>query len=105
MPTEEGEVEKVIDGKSDLAYTVAVEVVPPIALADFKTIKLERLAADVTDAEVDEALAKIAEQNRPYCAKGRRRQAEKGDRVMISFHRQDRRRAVRGRHRRGRAGR
>ena len=45
LPTEEGAVEGVIDGKSDLAYTVEMEIVPPITLADFKTIKLERLTA------------------------------------------------------------
>ena len=43
LPTEQGAVEGVIDGKSDLAYTVEMEIVPPITLTDFKTIKLERL--------------------------------------------------------------
>jgi trigger factor len=76
-------VEGVIDGKADLAYKVEIEIVPPIALADFKTIKLERLTADVSDAEIDEALQKIAEQNRPFAA--RSEGAEKGDRVTISF--------------------
>jgi trigger factor len=83
LPTEEGTVEQVIAGKSDLAYTVEMEIVPPIALADFKTIKLERLVADVTDAEVDEALQALAEQNRPFQPKAEA--AEKGDRVTISF--------------------
>src|SRR5580704_14341520 len=69
LPSEEGAVEGVIAGKSDLAYTVEMEIVPPITLADFKTIKLERLAADVTDAEVDEALQRIADQNKPFAAK------------------------------------
>ncbi len=36
LPTEEGAVEGVIEGKSDLAYTVEMEIVPPITLADFK---------------------------------------------------------------------
>jgi len=52
LPSDEGAVEAVIAGKSDLAYTVEMEVVPPIALADFKTIKVTRLTAPVTDAEV-----------------------------------------------------
>lgn len=83
LPTEEGAVEGVITGKSDLAYTVEIEIVPPITLADFKAIKLERPVADVTDAEVDEALNKIAEQNRPFA--GKAEGAEKGDRVVIAF--------------------
>jgi trigger factor len=83
LPTEEGAVESVIAGKSDLAYTVEMEIVPPITLADFKTIELERLWAPVDDAEVDESLKTLAEQNRPYIAKTEA--AEKGDRVTISF--------------------
>jgi trigger factor len=83
LPTEEGAVESVIAGKSDLAYTVEMEIVPPIALADFKTIELERLSAPVDDAEVDESLKTLAEQNRPYNAKTEA--AEKGDRVTITF--------------------
>ena len=83
LPTEEGAVAGVIDGKSDLSYTVELEIMPPITLADFKTIKLTRLAADVTDDEIDQALQAIAEQNRPFVAKADA--AENGDRITISF--------------------
>ncbi len=85
IPNEETEVPKVIGGESDLAYTLAVEVLPKIELADFQSIKLERLVTDVTDAEMDEALAKIAEQNRPFAAKAEGARTEKGDRVVIDF--------------------
>jgi trigger factor len=85
IPNEETEVEKVIGGQSDLAYTLALEVLPKIELADFKGIKLERLVAEVTEAEVGEALGKIAEQNRPFAAKGEGAKVEKGDRVVIDF--------------------
>jgi trigger factor len=83
LPTDEGAVEGVIEGRSDLAYTVEMEIVPPITLADFKTIKVERQTAPVDDAEVDQALQTLAEQNRPFAAKGDG--AEKGDRVTVSF--------------------
>jgi trigger factor len=83
LPSEEGAVENIISGKADLAYTVELEVVPPITLADFKTIKLERLVSEVADTEIDAALERIAEQNRPYAAKSEG--AEKGDRVVIAF--------------------
>jgi len=83
LPTEQGAVDGVIEGKSDLAYTVEMEIVPPIALTDFKTIKLERQTAEVADAEVDQAVQALAEQNRPYNAK--EGAAEKDDRVTISF--------------------
>ena len=55
LPTEQGAIEELIAGKTDLNYTMALEIVPPIALGDFKTIKLTKLTADVTDTEVDQA--------------------------------------------------
>jgi trigger factor len=85
MTEDKDEIESVIEGKTDLAYTVALEVVPQIALADFKSIKLEKLTTPVAEAEVDEALQKIAEQNRPFAAKPEGSKAESGDRVTISF--------------------
>src|ERR1700730_8683931 len=83
LPTEQGAVDGVIEGKSDLAYTVEMEIVPSIPLADFKTLKLTRLTAEVTDAEIDQTLQTIAEQNRPFVAKSEG--AQNGDRLTISF--------------------
>ena len=85
LPEEETEVEKVIGGESDLAYTVALEVLPKIELADFKGITLERLVAEVADGEIEEALGKIAEQNRPFAPKGEGAKVESGDRVVVDF--------------------
>jgi trigger factor len=39
----------------------------------------------VTDAEVDEAIGRIADENKPFGAKGEGGKAEKGDRVVIDF--------------------
>jgi trigger factor len=85
MPESQSEIEGVIAGKSDLAYTVALEVVPPITLADFKQITLERLNAEVTDGEVEEAVGKIAEQSRPFGPKAEGGKVESGDRVLVKF--------------------
>ena len=85
LPEDKGAVEQVIEGKSDLAYTMSIEILPKIELADFKGIQLERLNAEVTDAEVEESLAKIVEQSRPFAAKGEGAKAENGDRVTIDF--------------------
>ncbi len=85
LPTEQDAVEKLISGESDLDYTMAVEIVPPIELTDFKTIKLTKLTSEVAEAEVDEAVAHIAEQNKPFSAKGEGEKAAKDDRVVISF--------------------
>src|SRR3954452_17220018 len=66
MPTEEAEVEQLLSGKTDLTYTVAIEVVPSIQLADFKTFSVEKPVADITDADVDEAIKRLADANRSY---------------------------------------
>src|SRR3954453_7098652 len=78
LPTEQGAVEQVIEGKTDLAYTMAIEILPKIELADFKGIALERMTAEVAETEVDEALSRIAEQSRPFTAKGDGGKAETG---------------------------
>ena len=83
LPTEQSDVEKVIGGKSDLAYTVEMEIVPPITLVDFKSLKLTRLTSEVTDEEIDQAVKTIAEQNKPFVAKTDG--AANGDRVTMSF--------------------
>ena len=85
LPDEKDSVEQLIEGKADLAYTVAIEILPPIELADFKGIKVERLNAEVADSEVDEAVQRIAEQSRPYAAKAEGAKAEDKDRVVIDF--------------------
>jgi len=85
LATEKNEIEKVIAGEGDLAYTMAVEIVPPITLANFKDIKIERLTADVADTEIDEGITRIAEQNKPYAPKAEGEKAAKDDRVTVSF--------------------
>src|ERR1041384_3230825 len=52
MPTEQAEVEELLAGKTDLTYTVAIEVVPTIQLADFKTFSVEKPVVEVTDAQI-----------------------------------------------------
>ena len=85
MPTEEKEVDDLLSGKTDLTYTVSTEVVPSIQLADFKSFSVEKPVVDVTDADVDEAIKRIADQSRPYSARSDGAKAENGDRVTISF--------------------
>jgi len=85
MPTEEKAVEDILTGKSDLTYTVSIEVVPAIALADFKSFTVEKPVAEVTDADVNEAITRVATQNQAFAAKAEGAKAETGDRVTISF--------------------
>ena len=85
MPESQSEIEGIIAGKSDLAYTVALEVVPPITLSDFKQISLERLTAEVAEDEIDAAVGRIADSSRPFGPKGEGGKVDKGDRVLVKF--------------------
>ena len=85
MPTEEKEVEQILAGKSDLTYTVAIEVVPTIQLADFKSFTVEKPVVEVSETDVGDAIKRVADQSRPYAAKGEGAKTETGDRVTINF--------------------
>jgi len=85
MPQEAAEVEKVLSGQSDLAYGLALEVLPKIELGDFSQIKLERPVTEVAEEEVDAAVTRFAEDSKPYTPKGADAKIEHGDRAMINF--------------------
>ena len=85
MPTEQKEVEDILNGKSDLNYTVAIEVVPAIELADFKSFSVEKPVAEVAESDVDEAIKRVADQNRAFNEKAEGEKAASGDRVTVSF--------------------
>lgn len=85
MPQDQKEIEDILEGKSDLNYTVAIEVVPAIELADFKSFSVEKPVVEVADSDVDEAIKRIADANRAYADKAEGAKAETGDRVNVSF--------------------
>ncbi len=70
------------EGK-DLEYKLAVELLPEIAPIDFAAIKLERWKPEVPDKEIDEALERIAKQQRK--SEPVEREAKTGDIVAIDF--------------------
>src|SRR3984893_15497698 len=70
------------EGK-DLEYKLAVEVLPDFVPMNFAELKLERLRPDVPDAEVDEALERIAKQQRKKEPVAR--EAATGDIVVMDF--------------------
>lgn len=68
---------------TDLEYKLAVEVLPEVVPMNFAELKLERLRPDVSDAEVDQALERIAKQQRKDAPVDR--PAASGDVVVIDF--------------------
>lgn len=79
------QLDQVVEGKSDLEFTVKVDLMPDFDLVDVSKIKVEKLVSDVTDKEVDDAVAKLAENVRTYSARGEGEAAEKDDQVVIDF--------------------
>lgn len=77
------EIEKVVDGASDLEFLIKVDLMPEFELTDLSQVKVEKLTAEVTDAEIDEALNRLAEQGRTFSA--RDGVAENGDLLVINF--------------------
>ena len=85
FPESQDEVQAAVEGRADLAYTVAMEVLPDIELTDFSTIAVEKPVAPVEDADIDQAINRLVDQNRPYEAKPDGAKAELRDKVTISF--------------------
>ena len=80
-----GDVQQVVDGKADLQFTVTVDLMPDFDVADVSQLKVERLVSEVTDAEVDDALNRIAQQSRTFIARPEGEAAQKDDTVVIDF--------------------
>ena len=86
LPEEEKEVEDVVEGKADLAYTIEVEVLPEIEVGDLQSIEIDRPVSEIADSEVQETVERIAKQNATYEPKqGKAPKAADGDRVTIDF--------------------
>ena len=80
------DMNKVIAGEIDLSYELAVEVMPDFEPVDPATLSLERPVYAPGDAEIDEALAELAKQNRTYePRKGKAVKAKDGDELTIDF--------------------
>jgi len=69
----------------DAEVTVSLEVLPVIEAPSIEGLKLERLVVPVTDAQVDEALADIAAQNKSYKDAAKTKKAAEGDQLIIDF--------------------
>ena len=82
----EGDLNQVIEGKADLAYELALDLLPEFEPVDPATLELKRPVYEPAEAEVDEAVAELAKQNRTYEPRtGKTVKAKDGDMVVIDF--------------------
>lgn len=67
----------------DLQYAAVFEVMPEITLAKMSTAKLERLSAEVTEADLDKMIENLRKQRTEW--KEVSRKAKEGDRLSVDF--------------------
>jgi trigger factor len=72
-----------IDEGEDLRYVATFEVFPEFALQPVESLEIERIAADVTDADVQAMIERLRKQQLKYAPV--ERPAAVGDRVTIDF--------------------
>ena len=104
LPEDQDEIERVLDGKADLAYSMTFEVLPEIRarrLQDAEARAARRRRRRRSDRQGARRSRRAQHDVRRRGGPRGRRRRPRHDR----FRRQDRRRGVRGRHRRGRAAR
>lgn len=81
----ENAVDTVIAGGVDLIYDLAFDLMPDFKPADPVSIALTRPVAEVSGEDVEQALKRLAEQQRTYEPRGDGEPAEKGDQLIVDF--------------------
>jgi len=84
LSEDKDEIERVLTGQGDLAFTMSYEALPEIALTDLSALKLERLVADVADEAIDKGLASLSERATRYEVEADRAAGDR-DRLTIDF--------------------
>jgi trigger factor len=72
-----------IDEGQDLRYVATFEVFPEVALKPMDSLELERLSAEVTEADIDAMIERLRKQQMKYSTATRA--AASGDKVTIDF--------------------
>ncbi len=83
LPEDQAEVERIIEGASDLEYTMSFEILPKVELTDLKSIALEKEVAEPAGEDIQKQIARLMQANAAYEAKDG--PAETNDRLTIDF--------------------
>ncbi|MEG9883120.1 MAG: trigger factor [Hyphomicrobiales bacterium] len=78
-------VDRIMEGKTDLAFTMSFEVMPSFEIVDFSSVKLEKPVAAIEDEELDGAIALMVERHRDFEPRDGQHEAQDGDRLTIDF--------------------
>jgi len=85
LTEDQDEINNIIDGKSDLEYTLTFEVVPEIKIKDFSGMKIDKHVVGVDDSHIDEALTNLSAQYKDFEVDDKGGKSVDGDQVTISF--------------------
>ncbi len=69
----------------DAELSVELEILPEIEAPSIEGLSLEKLTVPVTDEQIDESLAKIAENQKSYKDAAKTKKAAEGDQLIIDF--------------------
>jgi len=69
----------------DVVFTVELEVLPEITSVNIEGITLEKLVVEPSDAEIEDALKRFADQQKRFEAAPKSHKAETGDVVVMDF--------------------
>ncbi|MBB3808146.1 trigger factor [Pseudochelatococcus contaminans] len=83
LPEDKEEIDAIVAAKRDLAFSVALELLPSFEIKPLDGVTLEREVAEVPESAVDEAIERLAKEARPFNEKDG--EAAAGDRVQIDF--------------------
>ncbi|HSC17545.1 MAG TPA: trigger factor [Rhizomicrobium sp.] len=79
------DIEQVAQGKSDLEFTLAIDLMPDFEPAEVTMMQVERLVSDVTDKDIDDAVYRMGEQSRTYSPRADGEAGQQEDSVTIDF--------------------
>lgn len=83
LPEDQDEIEKVIAGNADLAYTMSFEVLPDIQATDLSSLELEKQVAEPSEADIEKGIEQLLDGNTTFEPK--EGAAEDGDQLTVDF--------------------
>jgi trigger factor len=83
FPEDKDEIEKALEAKGDLAFTVNLETLPKFEIGSFADVSINRPVTPITDQDIEEAVQRLADRNRTFTPK--EGAAVKGDQLKVDF--------------------
>lgn len=83
LTEDKDEIDQIMEGKADLAFTMSFEILPKIELQDMSKYKFEKLVSEVDEKEHQEGINQVLENSTDY--ENVERAAKMDDRLKIDF--------------------